>query len=70
MMEQAIAERAAIVAKYKRGRVEDSSDSVVPPWEDPQYEEYHVTDKFGFIQWVLPWEDPQYTPNKYMYIYV
>ena len=50
MMEQAIAERAAIVAKYKRGRVEDSSDSVVPPWEDPQYEEYHVTDKFGFIQ--------------------
>jgi len=26
---------------------------VAPPWEDPQYEEYHVTDKYGFIQWVL-----------------
>ena len=49
LLERARSERAAIVGKYERGRTEGDED-IALPWEDPQYEEYHVTDKWGFIQ--------------------
>ncbi|CAL1261636.1 unnamed protein product [Larinioides sclopetarius] len=39
-------ERAAIVAKYELGR-HDSSH--IYPWEDPGFEVYHVTDRYGFL---------------------
>ncbi|XP_064490253.1 USP6 N-terminal-like protein isoform X3 [Ornithodoros turicata] len=44
ILERAAEERVAIVARYDRGR-----DNVVDPWEDPKFELYHVTDKYGFI---------------------
>jgi hypothetical protein len=40
-------ERNAIVLKYDRGR-EDGQQ--IDPWEDPTFEIYHVTDRYGFIQ--------------------
>ncbi|XP_047736203.1 uncharacterized protein LOC108677625 [Hyalella azteca] len=52
LLERARAERAAIVSKYDRGRTEgdnEGSEEIAPPWEDPQFEDYHVTDKWGFI---------------------
>lgn len=39
-------ERSDIVAKYKLGREEGAS---IDPWEDPDFEVYHVTDRYGFI---------------------
>ncbi|XP_076041759.1 USP6 N-terminal-like protein [Oratosquilla oratoria] len=39
-------ERAAIVARYDLGRDEGA---VIDPWEDPEYEVYHMTDRYGFI---------------------
>ena len=44
---RAAAERAAIVAKYDLGREEGAQ---IDPWEDPKFEIYHVTDRYGFIQ--------------------
>ncbi|PRD21350.1 UNVERIFIED_CONTAM: USP6 N-terminal-like protein [Trichonephila clavipes] len=43
-------ERAAIVAKYELGRYDNSH---IYPWEDPGFEVYHVTDRYGFLQYVL-----------------
>lgn len=43
---QAARERAAIVAKYDKGREEGAQ---IDPWEDPGFEVYHVTDRYGFI---------------------
>ncbi|KAF0287280.1 USP6 N-terminal-like protein [Amphibalanus amphitrite] len=43
---RAAAERAAIVAKYDLGREEGAQ---IDPWEDPKFEIYHVTDRYGFI---------------------
>lgn len=40
-------ERAAIVAKYELGRHENTH---IYPWEDPGFEVYHVTDRYGFLQ--------------------
>lgn len=40
-------ERAAIVAKYELGRNENAH---IYPWEDPGFEVYHVTDRYGFLQ--------------------
>ena len=39
-------ERRDIVAKYDRGRDENTS---IDPWEDPQFEVYHKRDRYGFI---------------------
>ncbi|XP_037070333.1 USP6 N-terminal-like protein [Pollicipes pollicipes] len=39
-------ERSAIVAKYDIGH-EDGAQ--IDPWEDPKFEIYHVTDRYGFI---------------------
>ncbi|XP_066974077.1 uncharacterized protein [Macrobrachium rosenbergii] len=39
-------ERAAIVGRYHLGR-EDGA--IIVPWEDPELEIYHATDRYGFI---------------------
>ncbi|CAL4101422.1 unnamed protein product, partial [Meganyctiphanes norvegica] len=39
-------ERAAIVGRYDKGREEGA---IIDPWEDPEYEIYHTTDRYGFI---------------------
>ncbi|KAH7933066.1 hypothetical protein HPB49_007725 [Dermacentor silvarum] len=48
ILERAAEERAAIVARYDRGRDKDNV-AQIDPWEDPKFELYHVTDKYGFI---------------------
>lgn len=48
ILERAAEERAAIVARYDRGR-EKENVAQIDPWEDPKFELYHVTDKYGFI---------------------
>lgn len=50
LLERAIEERTAIVEKYDLGRDETNH---IDPWEDPGFEVYHVTDRYGFIQYVL-----------------
>ena len=44
---RAAAEQAAIVARYDKGREEGAQ---IDSWEDPKFEIYHVTDRYGFIQ--------------------
>lgn len=39
-------ERNEIIARYRLGREEGA---VIDAWEDPNYEVYHTTDRFGFI---------------------
>jgi hypothetical protein len=41
------AERAAIVAKYEWGRRDGAQ---IDPWEDPEFEVYGITDRYGFLQ--------------------
>ncbi|XP_063241024.1 USP6 N-terminal-like protein isoform X2 [Bacillus rossius redtenbacheri] len=43
---RAAEERANIVSRYARGREEGAP---IDPWEDPGFELYHVTDRYGFI---------------------
>lgn len=44
---KAAEERLAIVSKYDRGR---EAGAQIDSWEDPTFEIYHVTDRYGFIQ--------------------
>ncbi|KAG1683112.1 USP6 N-terminal-like protein [Nymphon striatum] len=46
LIERAFEERALIVAKYDKGREEGAQ---IDSWEDPAFEVYHVTDRYGFI---------------------
>uniref|UniRef100_A0A1B6DWH4 USP6 N-terminal-like protein n=1 Tax=Clastoptera arizonana TaxID=38151 RepID=A0A1B6DWH4_9HEMI len=46
LLQRAAEERATIVARYKKGRQEGAE---IDPWEDPAFEIYHVTDRYGFI---------------------
>ncbi|XP_042241426.1 TBC1 domain family member 1-like isoform X2 [Homarus americanus] len=39
-------ERATIVGRYELGREEGA---IIDPWEDPEFEVYHSTDRYGFI---------------------
>ncbi|XP_038115917.1 uncharacterized protein LOC6039691 isoform X2 [Culex quinquefasciatus] len=39
-------ERAKIFQRYDLGR---NAGAVIDPWEDPMYEVYHQTDRYGFI---------------------
>lgn len=45
LLKRAAEERANIVSRYARGR----EGAEIDPWEDPAYEIYHVTDRYGFI---------------------
>ncbi len=47
LLVRAAAERDTIVKKYALGREEGAQ---IDPWEDPSFEIYHVTDRYGFIQ--------------------
>ena len=47
LRERSRQERRQIVAKYDKGR-EDGA--LIDDWEDPTYDHYHKTDRFGFIQ--------------------
>ncbi|XP_064627290.1 uncharacterized protein LOC135487500 isoform X2 [Lineus longissimus] len=46
LLQRAHKERAEIVARYDKGREEGAE---IDPWEDPTFEVYHVTDRYGFI---------------------
>ncbi|XP_050088287.1 uncharacterized protein LOC126572741 isoform X2 [Anopheles aquasalis] len=39
-------EREKIFQRYDKGR---AADAEIDPWEDPQFEVYHQTDRYGFI---------------------
>lgn len=45
-MQRSAEEREKIFKRYERGR-EDGAE--IDPWEDPQFEVYHATDRYGFI---------------------
>lgn len=45
LLEQADRDRADIVLRYEKGR----EGQVIEPWEDPSFEVYHLTDRFGFM---------------------
>ncbi|KAJ9597544.1 hypothetical protein L9F63_011602, partial [Diploptera punctata] len=47
LLRRAAEERALIVSRYSRGREEGAQ---IDPWEDPAFEIYHATDRYGFIQ--------------------
>lgn len=46
LIQRAIEERGVIVTKYDKGREEGAQ---IDSWEDPSYEIYHVTDRYGFL---------------------
>jgi hypothetical protein len=47
LLRRAAEERELIVSRYSRGREEGAQ---IDPWEDPGFEIYHTTDRYGFIQ--------------------
>ncbi|KAF4532149.1 hypothetical protein B566_EDAN015300 [Ephemera danica] len=47
LLRRAAEERELIVNRYSHGR---EPGMVVDDWEDPKFEIYHVTDRYGFIQ--------------------
>lgn len=49
LLKRSAAERDRIFSCYDRGR----EGAEIDPWEDPGYEVYHTTDRYGFIQYVL-----------------
>lgn len=46
MVARANEERAKLFQRYDRGRDEGAE---IDPWEDPAFEIYHQTDRYGFI---------------------
>nr|CAD7570143.1 unnamed protein product [Timema californicum] len=46
LLRRATEERDNIVSRYARGREEGAP---IDPWEDPGFEIYHATDRYGFI---------------------
>lgn len=49
LLERSAAERDRIFGKYDQGR---ENGAQIDPWDDPAYEIYHTTDRYGFIQYV------------------
>lgn len=47
LLKRSAAERDRIFSCYDRGR----EGTQIDPWEDPAYEVYHTTDRYGFIQY-------------------
>ncbi|KAJ0183808.1 hypothetical protein K1T71_000231 [Dendrolimus kikuchii] len=47
LLARASEERERIFQRYERGR--ENLDGQIDPWEDPEFEEYHKTDRYGFI---------------------
>lgn len=46
-MARASEERERIFQRYERGR--ENLIGQIDPWEDPEFEDYHKTDRYGFI---------------------
>lgn len=46
LLKRSVEEREKIFMRYERGR-EDGAE--IDPWEDPGFEVYHATDRYGFI---------------------
>ncbi|KAG7211279.1 hypothetical protein KM043_010584 [Ampulex compressa] len=46
LLKRSAAERDKIFSCYDRGR---ENEAEIDPWEDPGYEVYHTTDRYGFI---------------------
>ncbi|XP_049884759.1 USP6 N-terminal-like protein isoform X1 [Pectinophora gossypiella] len=47
LLQRATEERERIFQRYERGR--ENLAGQIDPWEDPEFEEYHKTDRYGFI---------------------
>ncbi|XP_063393903.1 USP6 N-terminal-like protein isoform X1 [Cydia fagiglandana] len=47
LLARAAEERERIFQRYERGR--ENLAGQIDPWEDPEYETYHKTDRYGFI---------------------
>lgn len=47
LLRRSAAERDKIFSCYDRGR---ENGAEIDAWEDPGYEVYHMTDRYGFIQ--------------------
>ncbi|XP_023941210.1 USP6 N-terminal-like protein isoform X2 [Bicyclus anynana] len=47
LLARAFEERARIFQRYERGR--ENLAGQIDPWEDPEFEDYHKTDRYGFI---------------------
>ncbi|XP_021206040.1 USP6 N-terminal-like protein isoform X2 [Bombyx mandarina] len=47
LLARASEERERIFQRYERGR--ENLVGLIDPWEDPEFEEYHKTDRYGFI---------------------
>ncbi|KAJ8737149.1 hypothetical protein PYW07_000420 [Mythimna separata] len=47
LLARASEERERIFQRYERGR--ENLVGQIDPWEDPEFEEYHKTDRYGFI---------------------
>ncbi|XP_014370114.1 USP6 N-terminal-like protein isoform X2 [Papilio machaon] len=47
LLSRASEERELIFERYERGR--ENLVGQIDPWEDPEFEEYHKTDRYGFI---------------------
>lgn len=46
LLQRSAEERDKIFKRYAKGREEGAE---IDPWEDPQFEVYHATDRYGFI---------------------
>lgn len=46
LLQRSAEERDRIFNRYAKGREEGAE---ILPWEDPQFEVYHKTDRYGFI---------------------
>lgn len=46
LLRRAIEEREKLFQRYELGR---EQGAVIDPWEDPGFEVYHQTDRYGFI---------------------
>lgn len=46
LLKRSAEEREKIFMRYERGREEGAE---IDPWEDPGFEVYHATDRYGFI---------------------
>lgn len=47
LLARASEERERIFQRYERGR--DNLIGQIDPWEDPEFEEYHKTDRYGIL---------------------
>lgn len=59
LLARAAEERERIFQRYERGR--ENLAGQIDPWEDPEFEEYHKTDRYVFPFQMLPQCELDYT---------